>query len=264
MNPESPDANKYCDICKKVFSTPINLRNHKLTIHEHSFPFKCPHQNCNKMYSIATRLKVHMRTHLDKKPYVCETCGKSFVEKGNLKTHIKFHSSQRPFKCNLCNKSYKTNGHLKDHIDIQHYHIKKFHCDICGNDFGRSSTLKAHIRTHTGEKRIKCPIDSCGKFFAEKGNMLIHYRRHLQKIQENSPDISSSITRPCSNSTLVENLPQKQEETNFVVINSNTFQEVSNHEDSPKFIDLELNMDDEDHENNHLIEDELERQFNFI
>src|SRR5574344_230800 len=60
--------------------------------------------------------------------------------------------------------------------------MKKFPCTFCDKKFGRISTLKAHVRTHTGEKNFKCHIEGCNKFFAEKGNMEIHYRRHLKRI----------------------------------------------------------------------------------
>ena len=54
-------------------------------------------------------------------------------------------------------------------------------CETCEKRFGRISTLKAHIRTHTGERNFKCKIEGCYKYFAEKGNMEIHYKRHLKK-----------------------------------------------------------------------------------
>ena len=172
----------YCSLCKKSFSTQGNLRNHIMTIHENNRPFKCPFPGCTKNYSIQSRLQVHYRTHTGNKPFICKECGKAFNEKGNLKTHERFHSEQRPFKCNYCNKTYKTNGHLKDHIEIQHMKIRKFICSYCNKKFGRISTLKAHIRTHTGEKNYKCKIEGCNKCFAEKGNMEIHYKRHLKRI----------------------------------------------------------------------------------
>ena len=257
---ENKLKNKYCSICNKIFSTPINLRNHIKTIHEKNCPYKCPFPNCNKHYSIATRLKVHIRTHLGEKPYQCDICFKSFTEKGNLKTHMRFHSSQRPFKCPQCEKTYKTNGHLKDHIEIQHNKIKKFKCPICSNSFGRSSTLKAHIRTHTGEKSIKCKIEGCNKYFAEKGNMLIHYRRHVQRVEEplkekNSiEEVENAITRPCSNATLVDAVP---------TINNYIFINIGNNKNciiEDNFSPLDLN---DINEENNCWEDELENQFNF-
>ena len=194
-----------CKLCLKNFSTNGNLKNHILTIHENKRPFKCSFPNCDKSYSNKSRLEVHERTHSGSRPFICPICSKTFNEKGNLKTHICFHSNNRPFICTECGKSYKTNGHLKDHIEIRHKNIKKFNCNICGNNFGRSSTLKAHLRTHTGEKNHQCPIKGCTKAFAEKGNMMIHYIRHLKRIEKNKREEESSenITRPSSNSDLV-------------------------------------------------------------
>lgn len=142
-------------------------------------------------------------------------CDKSFNEKGNLKTHISFHSGKRPFTCSICNKTYKTNGHLKDHISIQHLSIRKFKCHICDKSFGRGSTLKAHLRTHTGEKRYKCKISFCNKFFAEKGNMETHYKRHLKKLGlKPKEDEATAITRPSSNITICEGEKKKGNSNN--------------------------------------------------
>ena len=173
-----------CHICHKPFSTLGNMRNHIMSIHQNYRPYKCTYPGCNKRYSIESRFQVHLRTHNGEKPFLCQICNKSFNEKGNLKTHLRFHSELRPFKCPHCTKCYKTNGHLKDHIEIQHNLVKKYSCQYCSKKFGRISTLKAHIRTHTGEKKFKCKLEGCDKWFAEKGNMEIHYKRHLKKLNK--------------------------------------------------------------------------------
>ena len=198
--------NKFCQICQKKFSTNVNLRNHILTIHKNIRPYVCPFPGCQKTYTIQSRLQFHFKSHSGKKQYICTYCSKAFNEKGNLKTHEKFHSEKRPFKCNQCNKSYKTNGHLKDHIQIHHLKIKKYKCEICEKKFGRISTLKSHNKIHTGEKNYKCQIEGCNKCFAEKGNMEIHFKRHLNKLNgksvKSNVNENENMTRPSSNSTL--------------------------------------------------------------
>ena len=54
----------FCSKCNKNFSTLGNLRNHIMTIHENKRPFKCHYPNCNKSYSIESRLQVHYRIHV--------------------------------------------------------------------------------------------------------------------------------------------------------------------------------------------------------
>lgn len=183
------ESSYMCPECNKPFSTNGNLKNHIQTIHKNIRPYKCPFENCTKEYSNQSRLDVHIRTHTGTKPFICPVCSKTFNEKGNLKTHIGFHTDSRPFKCPHCDKTYKTNGHLKDHMEIQHLNLRRFVCQICDSKFGRRSTLVAHIRTHTGEKAFKCKIEGCEKRFAEKGNMEMHYKRHLKRISGSEADI---------------------------------------------------------------------------
>ncbi|KAK1931748.1 Zinc finger protein 143 [Phytophthora citrophthora] len=55
---------------------------------------------------------------------------------------------------------------------------KKHECPTCNKQFRGRSELQNHIRTHTGEKPLKCSYDGCTKRYAHSSNLRAHERTH--------------------------------------------------------------------------------------
>ncbi|KAF4317246.1 hypothetical protein BBO99_00008136 [Phytophthora kernoviae] len=55
---------------------------------------------------------------------------------------------------------------------------KKHECPTCSKQFRGRSELQNHIRTHTGEKPLKCSYAGCTKRYAHSSNLRAHERTH--------------------------------------------------------------------------------------
>lgn len=55
---------------------------------------------------------------------------------------------------------------------------KKHECPTCHKQFRGRSELQNHIRTHTGEKPLKCSYEGCTKRYAHSSNLRAHERTH--------------------------------------------------------------------------------------
>lgn len=55
-----------------------------------------------------------------KQRHVCHVCGRSCPSKHKLKRHLSTHSEERPFNCQLCGKNFKWTEYLAKHMRQQH------------------------------------------------------------------------------------------------------------------------------------------------
>ena len=104
MKYESKNKTFPCQICNKILSTKIGLKNHNL-IHTGLQTEKCT--ECDKMFSYKYALRKHIQNSheknkiIDEEHYTCDVCSKEVLGLGKLKQHKKSHRVKNKI-CNLC------------------------------------------------------------------------------------------------------------------------------------------------------------------
>ena len=189
-----------CHICSRLFSRKLLYQRH-LMMHTGEKPDPCP--VCNKFFRGPKDLKVHVRTHEDKR-YACEICGKKistldvlqkhllihtggernqvcdvcgerFMWPTSLYRHKQIHHGGKEYRCDFCNRASRVKGSLNDHMR-GHFGLRKFPCSICNKLFITKKHLKNHVSTHSNDRCLKCKL--CDKSFRQKVVLKYHMFSH--------------------------------------------------------------------------------------
>ncbi|XP_063589543.1 zinc finger and SCAN domain-containing protein 12-like isoform X4 [Penaeus indicus] len=174
-----------CNICRKTFSQKISLQYHNVYVHDGERKAACPH--CDYRAPDKAKLSVHLRTHSEVRPYVCDTCGGSFKFRSTYRAHVARHTNSGPFVCEYCKKAFMMASELQEHSRI-HAVVRPFACQLCGMTFKQKKRLRVHHRAvHLQDKRYVCDI--CGSSYINNWNLRGHMKTHLH--------VDNSYTNAC-------------------------------------------------------------------
>uniref|UniRef100_A0A3Q2T580 Zinc finger protein 384 a n=1 Tax=Fundulus heteroclitus TaxID=8078 RepID=A0A3Q2T580_FUNHE len=72
------------------------------------FYFCCNHPGCEKAFTQLSNLQSHRRQHNKDKPFKCHNCNRGYTDAASLEVHLSTHTVKHAklFSCGLCNRSY--------------------------------------------------------------------------------------------------------------------------------------------------------------
>ncbi|CAI2385478.1 unnamed protein product [Moneuplotes crassus] len=95
------------------------------TMDKNQTNYRCKVSMCNKGFSRAQNMVMHLRVHFGVKDYECNQCGKRFTQKGNKDKHMKLHEiprleDRRTFECRLCRGKFTEKHNLQFNLKNMH------------------------------------------------------------------------------------------------------------------------------------------------
>ena len=111
-----------CKICQAQCSSKTDLEEHHRKFHLEQKPFTC--EICKAEFSWEENLHKHQRMHLVEN-YQCEMCNKVFVDTISLKVHMRTHAekknapeSLKPYGCKLCGQRFQYDFSYSAHMRL--------------------------------------------------------------------------------------------------------------------------------------------------
>ncbi|KAL4266417.1 C2H2-type domain-containing protein [Pleurotus pulmonarius] len=82
--------------------------------------YRCYVNGCTQVNKRRDHILTHLNSHLDYRPFRCQTCPANFLRKNELKRHELSHTGVRPHVCPLCSVSFNRRDLWKRHLKRRH------------------------------------------------------------------------------------------------------------------------------------------------
>lgn len=112
-----------CSECRTLFRTQRSLQIHQRAEHGINPSTEC--DICKKVFTSVGNLKQHKQTHNDTRRYICSYCGKGFNLHFNLKDHMNEHTGEKPYVCGVCGKAFGKASHRVAHMRVYILSLQK-------------------------------------------------------------------------------------------------------------------------------------------
>ncbi|PIO33529.1 hypothetical protein AB205_0081290 [Aquarana catesbeiana] len=103
--------------------------------------------DCNKCFTVRTKLIEHQRTHTREKPFSCSECGKCFSWKSSLITHARVHTGEKPYSC-----SHSLQGDGSNCWRLR----EEAAGDVRNKDMGGAVDVHNRMGAGTGGREVSC------------------------------------------------------------------------------------------------------------
>ncbi|XP_064640969.1 uncharacterized protein LOC135495894 [Lineus longissimus] len=165
--------NFVCDTCNHAFASKWQLTHHS-KIHGQKH-LKCTYDGCSLLFRSRSDMTIHLRTHTNERPFLCDTCGYRGKSRNQLTRHRRTHTGERNFSCEYCPYKALNSTHLRRHMRV-HIGSKPYKCPYCSYECNTHENIRKHImktKKHAGLKVYVC------KFCKFSSNDSKPFRDHL-------------------------------------------------------------------------------------
>jgi len=84
----------------------------------------------------------------------CHICGKEFTDTAKVKRHLFSHSESKPFKCSICGWGFHQKCNMERHVASHAKEGEGFPCSRCNSWFTTKSVLSLHMKDAHNEKLV--------------------------------------------------------------------------------------------------------------
>ncbi|XP_068117774.1 zinc finger protein 507 [Hyperolius riggenbachi] len=210
-----------CRLCHYTSDNKGYIKQH-LRVHRQRQPYQCP--ICEHIAENSCDLENHMINHCKTMKYECKHCKETFFYKSQLRIHEREHRNI------LDPETAATNGDSplcieeteeKSSPEGNKSSISKlYRCDICNYTSSTYVGVRNHRRIHSSDKPYRCSL--CGYVCSHPPSLKSHMWKHASDQNYNYEQVNKAINEAMSQSTRVQQDPQKKQTSDDAATSSDS------------------------------------------